>query len=93
MHWPPPGCALAVLSKGLIGIVLPGAVVVLYILIKRDFGLLHKLHLVSGGVLFLAITAPWFVAVSLANPEFAWFFFVHEHFQRFTSTIHARYQP
>ncbi len=30
----------------------------------------------------------------LANPEFAWnFFFVHEHFQRYTTTIHQRYQP
>jgi 4-amino-4-deoxy-L-arabinose transferase-like glycosyltransferase len=87
------GCALAVLSKGLIGIVLPGAVVTLYVLVKRDFGLLRRLHLASCGALFLAITAPWFVAVSVANPEFAWFFFVHEHFQRYTSTIHQRYQP
>ena len=93
MHVAAAGCALAVLSKGLIGIALPGAVVVLYILIKRDFALLHRLHLLSCAVLFLAITAPWFVAVSLANPEFAWFFFVHEHFQRYTSTIHQRYQP
>jgi 4-amino-4-deoxy-L-arabinose transferase-like glycosyltransferase len=51
------------------------------------------MHLVACAILFLAITAPWFVAVSLANPEFAWFFFVHEHFQRYTSTIHQRYQP
>jgi 4-amino-4-deoxy-L-arabinose transferase-like glycosyltransferase len=93
LHVAAAGCALAVLSKGLIGIVLPGAVVVLYVLIKRDFALLRKLHLVTGGLLFFAITAPWFVAVSIANPEFAWFFFVHEHFQRYTSTIHQRYQP
>ncbi|MDB5808289.1 MAG: glycosyl transferase family 39 [Betaproteobacteria bacterium] len=93
LHVAAAGCAFAVLSKGLIGIVLPGAVVTLYILIKRDFRLLRKLHLVSCGVLFLAITAPWFIAVSWKNPEFAWFFFVHEHFQRYTSTIHQRYQP
>jgi 4-amino-4-deoxy-L-arabinose transferase-like glycosyltransferase len=93
MHVAAAGCALAVLSKGLIGIVLPGAVVTLYILIKRDFRVLRKLHILSCAGLFLAITAPWFIAVSLANPEFAWFFFVHEHFQRYTSTIHQRYQP
>jgi 4-amino-4-deoxy-L-arabinose transferase-like glycosyltransferase len=93
MHIAAAGCALAVLSKGLIGIVLPGAVVVLYMLIKRDFGLLRKLHLVSCGVLFLAISAPWFIAVSAANPEFAWFFFVHEHFQRYTTTVHQRFHP
>jgi hypothetical protein len=87
------GCALAVLSKGLIGIVLPGAVVVLYMMVKRDFGLLRRLHLLRGGLLFFAICAPWFVAVSIANPEFPQFFFIHEHFQRYTSTIHQRYQP
>ena len=87
------GCALAVLSKGLVGIVLPGAVVVLYMLVKRDLTILRKLHLVTGGLLFLAISAPWFIAVSIANPEFAWFFFVHEHLQRYTSTVHQRAQP
>ena len=93
MHVAAAGCALAVLSKGLIGIVLPGAVVVIYMLVKRDFSLLRKLHLITGGLLFLAISAPWFIAVSVKNPEFAWFFFIHEHLQRYTSTIHQRYQP
>jgi 4-amino-4-deoxy-L-arabinose transferase-like glycosyltransferase len=87
------GCALAVLSKGLIGIVLPGAVVVLYMLVKRDLSLLRRLNIVSCAAVFLAICAPWFIAVSIANPEFAWFFFVHEHLQRYTTTIHQRYQP
>jgi len=84
--------ACAVLSKGLIGIVLPAAVVVLYMLFKRNFTLWHKLHLVTGGLLCLLICAPWFIAVSIVNPEFPWFFFVHEHFQRYTTTIHNRYQ-
>ena len=93
MHVAAAGCALAVLSKGLIGIVLPGAVIVIYILVKRDFALLRRLHLATGGLLFLAISAPWFIAVSLANPEFPQFFFIHEHLARYTSTIHQRYQP
>jgi 4-amino-4-deoxy-L-arabinose transferase-like glycosyltransferase len=51
------------------------------------------LHLISGLVLFLAIAAPWFVAVSLANPEFFHFFFIHEHFERFLTKVHRRYEP
>ena len=47
----------------------------------------------DGASLFLAIAAPWFVAVSRANPEFAQFFFVHEHFQRFLTTEHRRVAP
>jgi len=84
---------LAVLSKGLIGLVLPGAVLVLYMLIERDWGLLKRLHLFSSLIIFLAVTAPWFVAVSLANPEFFQFFFIHEHFERFLTKGHGRYQP
>jgi 4-amino-4-deoxy-L-arabinose transferase-like glycosyltransferase len=85
--------ALAVLSKGLVGIVLPAGAVALYILIERDWRLLGRLHASSGGLLFLAIAAPWFVAVSLANPEFLRFFFIHEHLERFTTREHGRYQP
>jgi 4-amino-4-deoxy-L-arabinose transferase-like glycosyltransferase len=36
---------------------------------------------------------PWFVAVSLAHPEFPRFFFIHEHFERFLTKAHGRYQP
>ncbi|KPC55058.1 glycosyltransferase family 39 protein [Amantichitinum ursilacus] len=81
---------LAVLSKGLIGIVLPGAVLVLYSLINLDARLWLKLHIGKGLLLLLLITAPWFVAVSQANSEFAYFFFIHEHFQRFLTTEHHR---
>jgi 4-amino-4-deoxy-L-arabinose transferase-like glycosyltransferase len=85
--------ALAVLSKGLIGIVLPGAVLVTYSLIQRDFTLWRRLHILAGLALFLLISAPWFIAVSMANPEFAQFFFIHEHFARFLTKVHGRFHP
>ncbi len=83
----------SVLSKGLIGLALPGAVLVLYTLIQRDWALWKRLHLVSGFILFLLITVPWFVMVSQANPEFFHFFFIHEHFERFLTKAHGRYHP
>jgi len=85
--------ALAVLTKGLVGVVLPAGAVAAYVLVQRDWKLLRRLYLVRGGLLFLAIAAPWFVMVSLANPEFARFFFIHEHFERFLTKEHDRYQP
>lgn len=85
--------AFSVLSKGLIGLVLPGAVLVLYTLIERDWALWKRLHILSGLALFLVISAPWFIAVSIANPEFFHFFFIHEHFERFLTKAHHRYQP
>jgi 4-amino-4-deoxy-L-arabinose transferase-like glycosyltransferase len=85
--------ACAVLSKGLIGLVLPAAAVLAYAAWQRDAGLLRRLHAGPGLALLLAIAAPWFVAVSAANPEFARFFFVHEHFERFLTTQHQRAGP
>ncbi|HEX7442044.1 MAG TPA: glycosyltransferase family 39 protein, partial [Caldimonas sp.] len=85
--------AVAVLTKGLIGVALPGLVLIVYTLVARDWALWRRLHLVSGAALMLAIAAPWFVLVSLRNPEFAQFFFIHEHWQRYTSTVHQRDAP
>ncbi len=84
------GMALASMSKGLIGVVLPGAALVLYTLLTRDWALWTRLHLGKGLILFFAITAPWFILVWQKNPEHPHFFFIHEHFQRFTSTVHKR---
>ena len=85
--------AFSVLSKGLIGIVFPVGIIFFYILITSEWRILVRMRLASGMLLFLAVAAPWFVVVSHRNPEFASFFFIHEHFERFTSTVHGRYQP
>lgn len=85
--------ALAVLSKGLMGLVLPGAAVVLYMLWQRDWALLRHLELGWGPMVFLALTAPWFVAVSIANPDFPRVFFIEEHFQRYATSAFRRDQP
>jgi 4-amino-4-deoxy-L-arabinose transferase-like glycosyltransferase len=87
------GIALAVLSKGLIGLLVPAAAIFLHCLANRDWKLLAKLEWGRGLALFLAIAAPWFMLVSAANPEFAHFFFVHEHFERFLTKVHRRDQP
>ena len=86
-------CALSVLAKGLIGIVLPGGVIFFYLLFAKRWNLLREMRLFSGIALFLAVCAPWFVLVSLRNPEFFQFFFIHEHFERFLTKVHGRYEP
>jgi 4-amino-4-deoxy-L-arabinose transferase-like glycosyltransferase len=82
--------AAAMLSKGLIGVVLPGAVLVLYTLLERDWALWRRLHILPGIFLFLAIAAPWFVICGERNPEFLHFFFIHEHFERYLTNEHNR---
>jgi 4-amino-4-deoxy-L-arabinose transferase-like glycosyltransferase len=85
--------ALAVLSKGLIGILLPGAVLVLYTLIERDWALWKRLYLPSGLVVFFAVATPWFVLVQQRNPEFFNFFFIVQQFDRYLTPAQNRPGP
>ncbi len=84
---------LAVLSKGLMGIVLPGAALFLYALVQRDFTVFKRMHWLTGLAVFLLVTAPWFYLVMKANPEFFQKFFIYEHYTRFTTRDLGRYQP
>ncbi len=81
-------CALNVLSKGLIGVVFPIAIVLLYLLLTRGprsgITRLRQLHPFTSTVVFLAIAAPWHILAGLANPTQghpAAFHFVHGHWQ------------
>ena len=84
------GAALGFLSKGLIAIVLPGAIFVIYLLITRHWKLLTKMQWVWGPITFLTIALPWPLLVQSRNPEWAHFFFIYEHFSRFSSNEHNR---
>ena len=85
--------ALATLAKGLIGFLIPGAVMFLWLLIFNQWRRLLPMYLGSGIVVFLALAAPWHVLAAQRNPEWAQFYFVREHWERFTTTTHARTAP
>ncbi len=85
--------ALAVLTKGLIGIVIPAIVIGSWIMLIGEWNLLRTVCLPSGLVLFLLIAAPWHILVNRANPEFFNFYFVREHFQRYLTNVHNHYKP
>jgi 4-amino-4-deoxy-L-arabinose transferase-like glycosyltransferase len=87
------GIALAVLSKGLVGIVIPAAVAALYLLAMRDWRLPWRAQPWWSLLALAVLAAPWFVLVSARNPEFPHFFFIHEHFERYLTRVHERYQP
>jgi 4-amino-4-deoxy-L-arabinose transferase-like glycosyltransferase len=79
-------CALNVLTKGLIGVVFPVAVVLIYLLLTRGLRKtlrrLRELHPLATVEAFLLIAAPWHILAGLANPTQghpAAFQFVHGH--------------
>jgi 4-amino-4-deoxy-L-arabinose transferase-like glycosyltransferase len=85
--------ALTVLAKGLIGVFLPAMIILFYMLLTKRWSLIKEMRLLSGVPLFLIIAAPWFILVSIRNPEFFRFFFIREHFERYLSTVHGRHEP
>jgi 4-amino-4-deoxy-L-arabinose transferase-like glycosyltransferase len=88
------GVALAVMAKGLVGILIPGAVAVLFMLVHRDWRLALRAQPWWTLAALLLLAAPWFVLVSARNPEFAHFFFIFQHFERYLNSAQFdRYQP
>lgn len=81
---------LAVLSKGLVALVLPTLALVAYSASVRSLSIWRRMHMLSGLALLTVITLPWFVAVQSQNAEFFQFFFIKEHFQRFGAEGHHR---
>ena len=85
--------ALATLTKGIAAPVLAGSALFLYSLLARDWSVWRRLQLRLGIAIYLLVCAPWFVLVTMRNPEFPQFFFIHEHFARFLTDSHQRTQP
>jgi 4-amino-4-deoxy-L-arabinose transferase-like glycosyltransferase len=85
--------ALGVLSKGLIGIVLPGAVLLLWLLVSGRFRLVRRFFWWPGPLLLLLIAGPWFWAMQQRFPDFLHYFFVYQHFQRFSGSGFNNVRP
>lgn len=73
----------AVLTKGLIGIFFPVAIILSFMAWRKDSRRLRQFHLLKGMFFFLALALPWHVLAARRNPGFLWYFFVNEHFLRF----------
>ncbi len=80
---------LNVLTKSLIGIVFPCAVIFVFLLTVRDLRHLLKMRLISSTILFFAVAAPWHILAAIRNPAagqakgFLWFYFVNEQVLRY----------
>jgi 4-amino-4-deoxy-L-arabinose transferase-like glycosyltransferase len=81
--------AVNVLTKGLIGLVFPCAIIFVFLLFVGNLRHLLKMRLISSTLVFLLVAAPWHILAELRNPPagqakgFLWFYFVNEHFLRY----------
>jgi 4-amino-4-deoxy-L-arabinose transferase-like glycosyltransferase len=75
---------LAVMAKGFVALALAAlTVTAFFLLASGDRRRLRALVDVPGILLFLGVTVPWHLAAALADPGFAWFYFINEHVMRF----------
>ncbi|HLA40218.1 MAG TPA: glycosyltransferase family 39 protein, partial [Candidatus Glassbacteria bacterium] len=84
-------CALAVLTKGPVGLLLPAAIAGAYLLARPDRNAgLRKIPFISGIILFLTISLPWYVAITLASDfEFFRVFILQHNVQRYFGEVAA----
>lgn len=85
--------ALAILSKGLIGVVLPGMALVVFALWQRNSRMIWRTSPWIGLLVIAVIAAPWFVMICRVHPEFFDYFFIREHFTRFLTNDDGRSKP
>lgn len=86
--------ALGLLAKGLIGIVLPGMILVVWLLLqRRPRVILSLLAFWPGLLLFLVVAGPWFVLMQREFANFSYYFFYVQHFARFAEGGFNNQQP
>jgi 4-amino-4-deoxy-L-arabinose transferase-like glycosyltransferase len=82
---------LATLTKGPVGVILPMAVMCLYLLISRVSNVPAKMHVIAGIAIFFAVTFPWYwVMWRIHGAEFVNYFILQNNFGRFLNIGYHR---
>ena len=82
--------ALGTLTKGPIAFLLPGLIIVLFLIWERQWRELGHAKLISGTILFFLIAAPWYGAMFYLHDDFFGKFFGTHNFLRATVSEHPR---
>ena len=81
---------LAFMTKGLVGIVLPGLILFSWVTIFNQWRNIKHYSILTGLMIFLLVTLPWHILVQLKNPEFSRFYFIEQHFLRYLTDYAGR---
>jgi 4-amino-4-deoxy-L-arabinose transferase-like glycosyltransferase len=85
---------LAVLTKGPVGAAIPILIALIFLWRERDLGgIFRRFHVIAGSAITLAISAPWFIAITLRVPGFFDFYFVGEYVRRVFEPSYSHGQP
>ena len=88
-------CGIAVLAKGPVGLLLPGLVIIAFLLLKGQLlAEVRRTPWLPMLALFLGVTAPWYAAATAANGStFISRFLGFSNLERFTSVLYSHPGP
>lgn len=79
------GLAIGLLAKGPVALLLVGIPIGIWIVARRQWRIYwQRLPVVTGTLLMLALSLPWYVLAERASPGFLEYFLLGEHWRRFT---------
>ena len=82
---------MAVLTKGPVGLCLPGLIIMLFLIWQRDFKALFNRHIAGGFVLFFGVISLWYLPMYLMHgSDFIKLFFGVHNVLRATVSEHPR---
>ena len=85
--------ALGMLAKGLIGVALPGGVLLCWVLLTGRWRRLTVLLWPPAILVFFAIAVPWFWLMQQKYPGFFDYYFIHQQVERFVGESFNNPQP
>ncbi len=75
----------SVLAKGPVGVLLPVTIIGLFLIFKRQLSFLKQMQIGWGILILLAVAAPWYILISLKDPDYFNYFFIKQNFGNFFS--------
>lgn len=87
--------ALSVLTKGPVGIVLPGLIIITFLLYTGNLTkVIKEMEIIKGGIIFIVITLPWYILVIRQHGwDYINSFFGYHNFERFTEVVNGHGAP
>jgi 4-amino-4-deoxy-L-arabinose transferase-like glycosyltransferase len=84
------GLAAGTLIKGLVGLIIPGMVFFVYLLLTHQWSILRRLHLLPGALLCFVIVVPWYLWADARNPGYLRYYFWDDHVTRYLTDEFGR---
>jgi 4-amino-4-deoxy-L-arabinose transferase-like glycosyltransferase len=84
--------AIAFMAKGLLGIAIPGAIALFYLIASQRWSLLGKgeLRVATGVLIVTTVSMPWYLAMYVRHgPAFTNRLLIHDHINRLASGVHG----